>query len=111
MSEGLQTKISRNAQTDDMLESSGPRISKVVGRPMRAKSLYSQNDTRDRFEIWEVNNAWFWRVANTASSGAAIGIAQSREEAEQEARSCIDERRPVPDATSVPLNFALEMSS
>ena len=101
MSEGLQTKISRNAQTDDMLESSGPRISKVVGRPMRAKSLYSQNDTRDRFEIWEVNNAWFWRVANTADIGAEIGITPSREEAEYEARRCIEERTPLPDDTSV----------
>ena len=90
-------------------ESCGQRISKVVGSTMRAESLSSQDDTGDRIEIWEAKGAWFWRVANTASSGAAIGIAQSREEAEQEARCCIDERRPVPDATSVPLNYALEM--
>ena len=76
---------------------------------MRAESLSSQNDTSDRFVIWEAKSAWFWRVANTANTGAAIGVALSREEAEQEARSCIDERTPLPDATLVPLNFALEM--
>jgi len=92
-------------------ESCGQRISKVVGSTLRAESLSSQNDTGDRIEIWEAKSAWFWRVANTANTGAAIGIALSREDAEQEARSCIDERSPVPDATSVPLNFALEMLS
>ena len=76
---------------------------------MRADSLSSQNDTGDRIEIWEAKSAWFWRVAKTANTGAAIGIALSREEAEHEARSCIDERSPVHDATSVPLNYALEM--
>ena len=92
-------------------ESCGQRISKVVGSTMRAESLSSQNDTGDRIEIWEAKSAWFWRVASTANTGAAIGIALSREEAEHEAGSCIDERSPVPDATSVPLNFALEMWS
>jgi hypothetical protein len=59
--------------------------------------MHNQNYSGDRFEIWEVNSTWFWRVATTANSGAAIGIALSREEAEYEARKCIDERTPVPD--------------
>ena len=83
----------------------------MVDSTMTAESLSSQNDTGDRIEIWEAKSAWFWRVASTANTGAAIGIALSRKEAEQEARSCIDERSPVPDAISVPLNFALEMWS
>jgi len=89
---------------DDMLRELWPGNNTVVGSTPRAESSSSQNHTRDRFEIWEGKSAWFWRVANNANNGTAIGIAQSREEAEQEARSCIDERSPVPDATSVPLN-------
>jgi hypothetical protein len=61
--------------------------------------MYNQNYSGDRFEIWEVNSVWFWRVDNTANRGAAIGITLSREEAEYEARKCIDERTRVPDAS------------
>jgi hypothetical protein len=61
--------------------------------------MNNQNYSGDRFEIWEVNSAWFWRVAITANSGAAIGITPSREEAEYEARECINERTRVLDAS------------
>jgi hypothetical protein len=67
---------------------------KVGGSTMRAESSYFENDTHDRYEIWEVKSAWFWRVANTANTGAAIGVAPSREEAEYEACRCIDARTP-----------------
>jgi hypothetical protein len=79
---------------DDMVRELWPGIIQLSGSTPRAESSSGQNHTRDRFEIWEGKSAWFWRVANNAGTGAAIGIALSREEAEKEARSCIDERSP-----------------
>jgi len=50
------------------------------------------------FEVWTVNQSWFWLVDNTNRNGM-IGAASSESEAMSEARSSIEElansnRRP-----------------
>jgi hypothetical protein len=43
------------------------------------------------FQIWNGHHTWFWFVADTSHSGAAIGAAANKAEAIGEARRSIEE--------------------
>jgi hypothetical protein len=44
-----------------------------------------------RFDVWDSQGAWFWRVVNAGRHTGLIGAAAREEDAEREARSSIEE--------------------
>ena len=44
-----------------------------------------------RFDVWDNQGAWFWRVVNAGGHTGLIGAAPKQADAEREARSSIEE--------------------
>ena len=44
-----------------------------------------------RFDVWNNQGAWFWRVVNPGCHTGLIGAAPRQDDAEREARSSIEE--------------------